>query len=145
MKMVYCATLVLASLATAACSSDKGTGPTLPVSVVGSFALQTINGDTVPTLLSYNKADSTETDVISDVYTFNSDLTYSEAMVVRLWHGSSVTDQTLTAMGTYAQSDASVTITPSGQTTLAGALSGAFLTVKDTTTTLVYHKNQDSQ
>ena len=142
MKTVYYIGIVLVAGIMGGCRSDS-TAPTLPVSIVGNFSLETIHGDTVPTLLFYNKSDSTETDLISDIYTFNQDLSYSEQRVLRLWHGTAVTDTTVTNTGTYTQSGASITITPAGVTSVPGSLSGAFLTVIDSTSVYIYHKDQE--
>jgi hypothetical protein len=138
MKTVYSSGILLVAFIGAACSSDS-TGPSAPEPVIGSYALQTINGDTVPTLLSY--INSVETDMISDVYTFNSDQTFSEQIVVRVTQGSSIMNQSRTSSGTYAQHDASLTISPTGGTTEQASVSGDFFTVTTGTSTQLYHKN----
>jgi len=78
----------------------------------GVYYLQTVNGTSVPYSYIDSQTGNTVT-VQSDVYSLNSDATYSELATYRVSNGSQTTTQSQTESGTWTQSSSIVTFTPS--------------------------------
>jgi hypothetical protein len=78
----------------------------------GVYYLQTVNGTSVPYSYIDSQTGNTVT-VQSDVYSLNSDGTYSELATYRVSNGSQTTTQSQTESGTWTQSSSIVTFTPS--------------------------------
>jgi hypothetical protein len=98
-----------------------------------------VNGAVLPATI---QAANPKVDVLSDVYTFNADHTYSEVTSFRLTNGTSITTQQATEVGTWSQTNASVGFGPttSGSSPYTGSVAAGTLTVASGGITAVYTK-----
>lgn len=118
--------LTLAVALTAGCNSDS-TGPS--GSVVGSYSLRTINGNSLPYTVNYN------TTINSELLTLNNDGTYTDVAYYN--NGNSYVES-----GYYVQNNNAITF--NDQTdgiTYQGSVSGSVLTEITNGYTAAYQKN----
>lgn len=102
---------VLGALAAFAACSDT-TSP-YGGSVGGSYALQTVNGNTLP--YSYTSG-GRNISIQNDVYTLNNDGTYSESINETVSSGGSFSPASDAEAGTWYQSGSSIVFTPNYST-----------------------------
>jgi hypothetical protein len=121
----------LVALAPAACGGDNSTGPSH--SVVGTYTLQTINGQPLPFLIFQGATEKYE--FISDVVAVNADYTYSETGSVRytdLTTGA-VTAQPFSSAGTWRETNGAIEFTDASDGSVVnGTVSGNTLTILET-------------
>ena len=129
------ATFLLA-LAAAACSSDSS-GP--DVSVVGTWQLQTVNGQALPYVVAQSGSDKIE--VTSDVLTVAEGGAFTEITTIRVTSGGTVTTQSIPDAGSYSVNGTAVNFTfQSDGSSGTGTLSESTLTVATQGVSLVYKK-----
>jgi hypothetical protein len=138
------ATLLLALFA-AACNNQGPPPPVAPVSLQlsGSFALLSVNNDTVPAFLTNNSTQRIE--VLDDTYTLRTDLAYMRTRTLRSSTPPSAppTEETFITTGTYFADASAITFHGSTATSsfaTFAARNGVDLvvTVSQTQQTLVY-------
>lgn len=119
-------------LAGAACHGDGG-GPTGPITVVAVYQLQTLDGVPLPADVQTGPPAVT---VQADSYTLNSDSVYNEQGTVE----SAGSPATETESGTWSQTGATITFTPTDRTLIpySGSVSNDTLTIVSGGRTAVY-------
>ena len=128
----------LLPVAAAACRSDGPTDHT-PVSLAGTWRLQTVNGNGLPVVLEQNGAYKEE--LTSDVLTVAASGTFTQSMQIRVTESGQVTTETVEDAGSYTLNGTAVTFTfDSDGWTGTGSVSGNTLTVAVGGLALVYRK-----
>lgn len=109
--------LLAGSLFTAACD-DSDINLILPVPVVGTFILQSVNGQRLPAVLVDSVSPPLRIEVLSGSITLNNNGTFTDLTEFRQTLGNMVTTSTLTCTGSYAVSGNVITfqevVTPNG-------------------------------
>jgi hypothetical protein len=127
---------LLFALAAGACSGDSS-GP--DVSVVGTWQLQTVNGQGLPYLVAQSGADKIE--VTSDVLTVAEGGAFTEITTIRVTSSGTVTTQSIPDAGTYTINGTAVNFTfQSDGSNGTGTLNESTLTVATQGVSLVYKK-----
>ena len=112
----------------AACSGGDATAPSASVSIVGSWALQTVNGSALPYLMDQNGADKSE--MTAEVLTFLATGQFTEIAQVRVTSGGQVSTLAVQQAGTFTANKGNVTLTFAGDgSTAQGSQSGSTLTL----------------
>src|SRR4051794_14186705 len=113
-------TFVVFSLVLAACGSDSSTSPT---NVAGTWTLQTINGSSLPFVVSQSGADKSE--ILGDVITISGAGTFTESTTIRTTLSGTTTTQSIPDTGTYTVKGSTLTLRSSGDgSTGSGTWSG---------------------
>ncbi len=125
--MVGRALLAMSVVGLVACSGDDVTGPE---SVAGTYLLQSIDGMTLPTILtSYYTTYTSE--YVAGSITLDQDMTCRDAFTIRKAEGGSVTTETDVDVCTYTydSDDAygAITVSWSGGRSAAGSITGSQL------------------
>ncbi|MFL5614958.1 MAG: hypothetical protein ACJ796_14940 [Gemmatimonadaceae bacterium] len=121
------------------CGSDKINGPGNE-SVVGSYALKTMNGATLPTVVIQTPDDKLE--VITGTLDLHTDGSYLLVFDLRETQGTAVTDDQSIESGTYSRSNTAVSFHPSDNSGVwsASYASGGILTVTEAGVTFVFRR-----
>ena len=134
MRFLACLLLV----AVAACRSDGPTDHT-PVSLAGTWRLQTVNGNGLPFVVPQTVVDKME--VTSDALTVAASGTFTQETQIRTTESGQVTTETVEDAGSYTLNGTAVTFTyDSDGATGTGSVSGNTLTVAVGGLALVYRK-----
>lgn len=122
-----------------ACGGSDSTSPGA-VSVVGAYQLKTVNGASLPALISQTSSGKVE--VLDDLFTLNADHTYSEVGHLRgTSSNGTVTTSPESDVGTYSSANGSVLFTSTaGSGTTNASVNGNTLTIIESGFTLVYSK-----
>jgi len=119
-----------------ACSSDSS-GP--EVSVVGTWQLQTVNGQGLPYVAA--QAGSDKVELTADVLTVAAGGAFTQLTTIRITSGGTVTTQSIPDAGTYTINGTAVSFTfQSDGSSGTGTLSENSLTVAAQGFSLVYRK-----
>lgn len=130
--------IVMLALA-AACGSDKISGAGSE-SIIGSYALKTVNGGTLPTVVVQAVDDKLE--VTAGTLDLHTDGSYLLVFNLRETQGTTVTEDQSIESGTYTRSSTAVTFhpsDPSGNWTASYATGGT-LTVSEDGVVFVFHR-----
>jgi len=134
MRFLACLLLVAA----AACRSDGPTDHT-PVSLAGTWRLQTVNGNGLPFVLPQTVVDKME--VISDELTVAASGTFTRVTQIRVTESGQVSTDPVEDAGSYTLNGTAVTFTfASDGSTGTGSLSGNSLSVAAGGLAFVYRK-----
>lgn len=123
-----------------ACSGSSSTGPNGSASVVGVYHLQTVNGGSLPAVLSQSATQKVE--ITDDQYSLNADGSYSEQGHYRVTSSTgSVTTNPLVDVGAYSVTNGAVSfISTTGAGRYTGSVGGGTLTVLVSGLTDVYKR-----
>jgi hypothetical protein len=130
--------ILLLALATA-CGGDKVNGPGAE-SISGSYALQTLNGAVLPTVVAQAPDDKLE--VTAGTLDLHTDGSYLLVFNLRETQGTTVTEDESIESGTYTRSSTVVSFhpsDPSGSWT-AAYTAGGTLTVTEDGVVFVFHR-----
>lgn len=132
MRVVIVGTFLVAAIA---CGSDKSSVAPVPVSMAGTWSLQTINGATLPIVLATSPA---KFELLSDVFVVAASGGFVETSITRTT-GSSVTTDTSKDAGTYTISGNDVFLrwTSDGSTATV-TVSGNTFTARAGSTNYIY-------
>jgi lipocalin-like protein len=131
------AALIL-SVALTACGNDSPTQPT-SASVVGTWNLQTIDGNGLPYVVDQVGSDTVA--ITGDVLKVSANGTFSQMTYFRVTENGQVTTDSIPDAGSYALNGTAVTFTfDSDGSTSTASLSGKTLTVAAVGLALVYKK-----
>ena len=128
--------VVFAALAIG-CGSDSATRPAEP-SIVGAWALQTINGSSLPFVVTQSGSDKAE--VLSDIATADDHGGYTEVTQFRTTLNGQATTQAFTDVGTYTVKGNAVTLRSSDGSSVTASLSGTTFTISSGSFVYVYKK-----
>ncbi len=133
-------TVVLAGGLLTACGDDGDATGTGGTSIFGTYALQTVNGTSLPFVLIQIGNDKIE--VTAGSVRLNSDNTYSVSVTFRLTEAGTVTTETDTGAGTYTASGSTIQFSDSGdgEGPFTGSISGNTLTIIDEGVAFVFRK-----
>ncbi len=132
-------TVVLAGGLLTACGDDGDSMGTGGTSIFGTYALQTIDGTSLPFVLIQIGNDKIE--VSAGSVRLNSDNTYSISISLRLTTAGTVTTETDTGAGTFTASGSTIQFSPGdGSNAFTGSISGNTLTIIDEGDTFVFGK-----
>lgn len=121
----------------AGCGGDSGTGPDR-ASVVGTWNLQTVNGQPLPYVIAQQGADKVE--LTRDSFTFSSS-TFTQTTDYRLTQGGQVTTGSDADAGRYTLNGDAVTVEfNSDGSSATGALAGNTITITDEGIVGVYRR-----
>ena len=135
LKMVV---VVLASGLLTACGEDTPTG-TNGTSIFGTYALQTILGESLP-LIALEEGDD-KLEITAGSIRLNSDDTYSRSLTTRLTQSGNVTTDVFTVAGTFTANGSTLQFSGSGdEGPFTGSISGNTLTIIDESRPFVYRK-----
>lgn len=123
---------LLAAVGVAACKDS--TAP----SIVGSYFLRTINGQSPPRVVAQTQYGTIE--ITGGAVTLNADHSFTHPVDFRITNGSSVTTDRITALGAWQQAGDNVTFTATDNTVYGMAISGRTLTQVNQGLTLVYRR-----
>lgn len=121
-------------LGLAACSGDSAG----PISFVGAFELQTVNGEPLPAVLLEIENDRLE--VTGGRITLNADNTFSDRFDVRITEDGVMSVNSETTFGTYETSGSNVDMRYDGGDFARASLSGSTLTQIYDGETYVYRR-----
>ena len=111
-----------------ACGDDEGTGPG-ESSIVGSYTLQTVNGNTLP--WRYLVLGNDWAEITGGSGTINANGSYSLTANFRTMESGQTDTFSETSTGTYVRSGNAITFTASDGTRASGVISGTQITVTD--------------
>ena len=123
-----------------ACGGDSDS-PTEPngASIVGTYALQTILGESLP-LIALEEGDD-KLEITAGSIRLNSDDTYSRSVTTRLTQSGNVTTDVFTVAGTFTANGSTLQFSGSGdEGPFTGSISGNTLTIIDESRPFVYRK-----
>ncbi len=128
------------ALLLAACGEDSNspTG-TDDTSIFGTYALQTILGESLP-LIALEEGDD-KLEITAGSIRLNSDDTYSRSVTTRLTQSGNVTTDVFTVTGTFTANGSTLQFSGSGdEGPFTGSISGNTLTIIDASRPFVYRK-----
>ena len=120
-----------------ACGSDSSTQPTSNT-IAGSWALQTVNGSTLP--FTYSQQGANKAEVLSDVATVDAHGAYTQITQVRLTINGQVTTQSLSDAGTYTLNGTALTLKSNDGSSVTASLSGSTFTLVIDGVAYIYKK-----
>ena len=132
--MIPRALLAFLVFALVACGDD-GTGPE---SVVGTYTLQTADGEGLPFVIEDNPTFLFE--LTAGSVTLNQDMTCTYSLTSRETRDGTATTGTSTDVCTYTLNNGALTLTIPVNTTISGSISGSTLTLTSNFGVLVYEK-----
>jgi len=132
--MIPRALLAFLVFALVACGDD-GTGPE---SVVGTYTLQTADGEGLPFVIEDNPTFLLE--LTAGSVTLNQDMSCTNSLTPRETRDGTVTTGTNTDVCTYTLDNGALTLTIPVNTTISGSISGSTLTLTSNFGVLVYEK-----
>jgi hypothetical protein len=127
-------------IAVAACGGGDGagtTGPT-PVSVAGTYQLETFDGEAPPVAIV--DVPDLKVEILSGNFILATNLTFTTSATFRITESGQVSTETETSPGTYAVTGSTVTFTYTGGGTDTGTISGNTLTLTGEGFTAVFRK-----
>lgn len=128
--------LVFAAL-TIGCGRDSATQPA-EASIVGTWDLRTINGSSLPFVLSQSGADKAE--VMSDVATADDHGAYTEVTQFRTTLNGQATTQAFTDAGTYTVNGNAVTLRSGDGSSVTASLSENTFAISSGAFVYIYKK-----
>ena len=114
MRRLACTLLLIAA---AACGSDKSTAPKR---VEGVYTLKTIGGNTPPTVIYDDPANSERIELLKSVLTISTGGTFSNAWSFRVTDHGTVAPYDETCTGTFTRSGNTITLTETDNGSLCG-------------------------
>ena len=139
MRKLILSTLAATAVATAACGGDSSTGPSS--SVAGSYALQTVNSQSLPFVIQDDVTGKVE--ILSDSYSVTANGAYTNQTVVRTTLNGAASTQSISSSGTYTRSGNSITLTDSSDPTdkVTATVSASAMTISVDGFVLVYQRS----
>jgi hypothetical protein len=117
---------ILAFASLAGCSKDSSTGP---VSIVGTYSLQSVNGTPLPFIA---QASDPKIEILSDLITINAGTAFGRNALVRTTYGTSASTTTSTDAGTYVVNGTAISFTfNSTNSTSTGTINNGVLVVAE--------------
>ena len=115
-------------------------GPTQPTSnsIAGAWALQTVNGATLP--FTYSQQGANKAEVLSDVATADAQGAYTQLTQVRLTINGQVTTQSVSDTGTYTVKGTALVLRSNDGSSVTASLSGNTFTLAIDGVAYVYKK-----
>ncbi|HEX6627238.1 MAG TPA: lipocalin family protein [Gemmatimonadaceae bacterium] len=128
--------LACAAVTLLACGGGDSTGPV--ASAEGTWSLQTVGGTALPYTYAYDAVTQHRAEVLSDVFVFSADGSYTETFTTRDTQGTTVTTETATDAGTWSQSGKTVTVTFSDGSHLGASINGDQISMNTAAGVLLY-------
>jgi hypothetical protein len=136
MRRPFLTTFLLATTLLAGCGSDTSTGPK-KAAIVGTWNLQSINGQALPFLAS---ASDPQIEILGDQIVVSADGTFTDALAVRVTDGTDVVTSTIDDNGTYTVNGTAVEFVFSDNSSGTASVTGDTFTVGESGFSWLYER-----